>query len=148
MANGEHVRLMQEEQGVVRSAIYDAMARGDESARDEACKRYEAIVAELEDHLGPNAHCADVDCDLYGFYSDCYKDRNGFRPRGFVTRKEVLEWLDADRTVSFDDDDDPCVGMEDFTLVASVFPEPLPYEEFDNDRFYTKKRTDNLRSVK
>jgi len=127
------VQKLQDEQSAFRSAAYDALSRGDDAARDEANRMYDATVAALEVLLGAAAHCADVDCDLYGFYSDAYKDRNGFRPRGHVTRSEVKEWMEFHRDLPFDDDDDPSIGAEDFTLVARVFsdPEPLPYEEYD-----------------
>ena len=127
------VQKLQDEQSAFRSAAYDALSRGDDTARLQANIDYDLTVAKLVAILGHGAHCADVDCDLYGFYSDAYKDRNGFRPRGQVTRKEVLEWMDFYKDVPFDDDDDPSIGAEDFTLVARVFsdPEPLPYEEFE-----------------
>jgi hypothetical protein len=132
------VQKLQDEQSAFRSAAYDALSRGDDAARDEANRMYDATVEALTALLGSDAHCADVDCDLYGFYSDAYKDRNGFRPRGHVTRADVLLWMEVHRNLPFDDDDDPCVGAEDFSLQGMVFPEPLPYEQYDDDAFYFK----------
>lgn len=56
----------------------------------------DANVKALEALLGPDAACSQVDSNLWSLYSDLYKDRMGFRPRGPQTRKEVLDWLDAD----------------------------------------------------
>jgi hypothetical protein len=83
-----------------------------------------------------------VDIDLFGFYSDMYKDRYGFRPRGHVTRKQVQDWIDSMKDVPWNEDDyfedDYCVGSEDFTCVNElVSDDPLPYDQYD-DAFYLK----------
>lgn len=55
---------------------------------------YEASVSRLEDLLGVEAHCSQVDMDLWSLYSDMYKDTHGFRPRGMhVTRAAALKAL-------------------------------------------------------
>ena len=131
------VKGLQNTQAAVRTAAYDAMGRGDAEALAIANEMYDRTVEQLLEALGSDAHCAEVDCDLYGFYSDAYKDRNGFRPTGHVTRKDVQSWMEFYRDQPFDDDDDPCVGAEDFTLAMDLINEPLPYEQYD-DAFYFK----------
>lgn len=135
MDKSPQVLALQVVQSASRERAYAAMAAGDQLALEHANAQYDATVLDLVAELGPDAHCAEVDCDLFGFYSDCYKDRNGFRPRGHVTRKQVQEWMERDSSQPYDDEDDPSIGAEDFTLVARVFPDPLPlpYEQYDPD---------------
>lgn len=57
---------------------------------------YEETVAALQALLGAEAHCNLVDCDLWSAFSDFYKDKNGFRPRGIhFTRDAVHKRLTA-----------------------------------------------------
>ncbi len=42
-------------------------------------------------------HCNEVDPELFGIFSDCFKDDNGFRPRFHVTLAEVKEYLERRR---------------------------------------------------
>jgi subtilisin family serine protease len=137
MFKSDAVRKLQEAQVAARTRAYTALASDDDEARNQANIDYDETVEALLGLLGPDAHCADVDCDLYGFYSDAYKDRNGFRPSGHVTRADVQSWMEFHRDLPFDDDDDPCVGAEDFSLQGMVYDEPLPYERYD-DAFYFK----------
>lgn len=76
---------LQELQGEILAAVYSA----DPEDRAPLVAEYDQTVVELRRRLGANAHCAKVDCDLFGFYSDWYKDENGFRPRHHVTYDEV-----------------------------------------------------------
>lgn len=55
---------------------------------------YAEAVEDALTVLGENAHCNDTDPALYGTYSDCYKSDTGIRPRGYVTRKDVIEYLE------------------------------------------------------
>lgn len=97
----------QEAQRLAYDAMYDALhrvraenpelshkavyAHPDYQAKKHA---YEATVAALETLLGVEAHCSQVDMDLWSLYSDMYKDTNGFRPRGmYVTRAEAQKRL-------------------------------------------------------
>ena len=54
---------------------------------------YDALAEQLETSIGKGAPCWHTDQALWGEYSDFYKERNGFRPRGYVTRAEVKEWI-------------------------------------------------------
>lgn len=76
------------------SEIYASKA-DQEAALATANQAYEATVAELEALLGPNAHCAEVDMELFSSYSDCYKSENDFRPRGYITRAGAKDWFVA-----------------------------------------------------
>ncbi len=82
----------------IRSRIgYDAPF--EQAAQDSgyiaAKAAYEASVVELQALLGENAHCNEVDCDLWSSFSDCYKSEYNFRPRGqHWTRAQVLKWFD------------------------------------------------------
>lgn len=44
--------------------------------------------------LPTNEPCHIVNQTLWGTFSDCHKDLNGFRPRGTWTEAEVVQWLD------------------------------------------------------
>lgn len=50
---------------------------------------YATLVGIAKSVLGPEAHCNDVDPDLWQAFSDCYKSDNGFRPRSWMTAAEV-----------------------------------------------------------
>lgn len=65
-----------------------------EAALATANAAYDATVAELEALLGPDAHCSEVDSELFSSYSDCFKSENDFRPRGHTTRAEVKAWFE------------------------------------------------------
>jgi hypothetical protein len=54
---------------------------------------YATLVGIAKSVLGPEAHCNDVDPDLWSAYSDCYKDDAGFRPRGWTTAEEVERYF-------------------------------------------------------
>lgn len=41
-----------------------------------------------------NQECYKVNMDLWTIFSDVFKDHNGFRPKGFWTEEEVVQWLD------------------------------------------------------
>lgn len=60
---------------------------------------YNETVKTLIQLLGENAHCNEVDCDLWGYFSDYYKDVNGFRPRHYMTRKDVETWITEDHEI-------------------------------------------------
>lgn len=40
-------------------------------------------------------HCSISDPEQFGFFSDLWKDDTGCRPRFFVTKEYVYEWLKA-----------------------------------------------------
>ena len=64
----------------------------------EKTLEYELLVEQLEQLLGPDAHCCQVDCDLWSSFSDWYKSESGFRPRGMhFTRADVKKRLEAAR---------------------------------------------------
>ena len=93
-------KSLQFEQWQRREALYAARRAapvGQEYTAPSAQKAladYEATVVALGSLLGPDAPCSQVDCDLWGEFSDFYKDVIGFRPRGMpFTRQTVLEWI-------------------------------------------------------
>lgn len=84
----------------LREAYYEARraAPAGEAHQDPAVQQalsaYDASVDALEALMGPDAHCSQVDCELWGEFSDFYKDEVGFRPRGMhFTRQSVLAWI-------------------------------------------------------
>jgi hypothetical protein len=67
--------------------------------------QYEATVAALREMLGPDAHCGEVDSGLYCLYSDLYKDRCNFRPRGHITYQQVRDYVDSCKDSDIHEDD-------------------------------------------
>lgn len=55
---------------------------------------YEDFVTKLEEMLGKDAHCRQIDGDLWESFADCYKEDVGIRPRFHQTRAEVLQYFD------------------------------------------------------
>lgn len=106
------VKALQLQQYEAADAMYDTLGRLNQENREvpgwtyrsayehadykAAFARYEATVKALQDILGEDAHCAQVDSDLWSTYSDIFKDRNGFRPRMHNTVAQVKEWLSLD----------------------------------------------------
>lgn len=69
---------------------------------------YDASVATLIGILGPSAPCSAVDPLTFETFCDVFKDRNGFKPRGFSwSLGEVHAWLLAQRDLPFEEDDFP-----------------------------------------
>jgi len=69
-----------------------------EPAVVEAREAYDESVKVLVEMLGPDAQCGQVDTELIQSYSDAYKGTYNFRPRGYITRPEVLEWFERLKT--------------------------------------------------
>lgn len=103
----DQARELQSRQYDLLRAMYDAWndAYAAQSVKDYGAARqdpvyqqaraaYDASVSELTALLGEDAHCNNVDCDLFSLYSDLYKDDAGFRPRHHITRAQVQAWLD------------------------------------------------------
>lgn len=97
----DEARELQLAQANALDAVYDSMRSVDllnANAREAlkanpeyqaARARYEQTVQQLQALLGPDAHCNCVDCELWSFYSDCFKSDHGFRPREHMTRADV-----------------------------------------------------------
>lgn len=86
------VQTLQAKQIRAMTAMY-AATRG--SKREAVCKAiYDSTVRMLESIVGPDAHIGEVDQDLYGAFSDCYKGDEGFRPRFHISRKDVVAWFE------------------------------------------------------
>jgi hypothetical protein len=86
------VQTLQAKQIRAMTAMY-AANRG--SKREAVCKAiYESTVRMLESIVGPDAHIGEVDQDLYGAFSDCYKGEIGCRPRFHISRKDVVAWFE------------------------------------------------------
>lgn len=113
----DEARRLQHQQYGASDALYDALnaalARSDNpdrqaayaAAREDATFKarladYEATVSALQALLGPQAHCCEVDSDLWSTYSDCYKSEHGIRPRFHRTPQQVREYLDVPRQAS------------------------------------------------
>lgn len=98
-------RALQLAQYAAHDAMYDAWNEAHakanfnyEAANQDAAYRarvqdYEKTVADLEALLGPDAHCNEVDTDLWSSFSDCFKDEAGFRPRFHQTRLQVQQYF-------------------------------------------------------
>lgn len=87
---------LQAEQRAALDAMYDTLSDISDRQHPDcvaAVARYDASVAALESLLGVDAHCNQVDADLWGLYSDCFKSENGFRPRHHVTRAAAKDYL-------------------------------------------------------
>lgn len=67
-----------------------------EVERFDLNQEYDGIVALLVETFGVHASCTRIDPELWSLYSDLFKDRNGFRPRGGVTYSAVKAWMDDD----------------------------------------------------
>lgn len=65
--------------------------------REEIVAKLDANVEMLLNVFGENTHCNKIDFEMFGLFSDLYKDRVGFRPRneGWTYRR-VKDWLDTD----------------------------------------------------
>lgn len=102
-------KALQHAQWVVLERYYDAhgdarkrfpaMAHEDIGKVPEvvaAREAYDATVTNLAALLGADAHCNFVDSELWSFFSDFYKDTNGFRPRYHLNRTEVKAWIERE----------------------------------------------------
>jgi hypothetical protein len=89
-------REIQFRQWAKRDSMYELWGQNQEPAPAAVAAKveYDATVTELCELLGPNAHCAQVDSDLFSMFSDAHKDVYNFRPRHHVTLLEVRQWLD------------------------------------------------------
>lgn len=106
MPNGApECRALQDRQIACRDLFYAAFNHGEAASMKSEDKHtapnvvaareaYEATIVELEALLGPEAHCKDVDFDLWLEFSDLYKSELGVRPRFHKTRAQVQQWLD------------------------------------------------------
>lgn len=75
---------------------YDAVSK--HPLVTEKSQAYNQLVEELEQLLGAEAHCCQVDCDLWSLFSDWHKSESGFRPRGMhFTRADVKRRLESAR---------------------------------------------------
>jgi hypothetical protein len=52
-------------------------------------------VSFKRDNPPEEVHCSISDPEQFGFFSDLWKDDTGCRPRFFVTKEYVYEWLKA-----------------------------------------------------
>ena len=96
-------QALRQQQERAREAMYAALnsisavadsARYTHPTFVQARNVYEATVSELAQLLGPEAHCAIVDCDKWSLFSDMYKDDSGSRPHGHFTVAQVDWWLE------------------------------------------------------
>lgn len=61
---------------------------------------YATLVGIAKSVLGPEAHCNDVDPDLWQAFSDCYKADNGFRPRSWMTAAECEAYFAREKAIA------------------------------------------------
>jgi hypothetical protein len=68
---------------------------GGEKARPRVVRKLKAQILTL---VGADGPCYMLDPDLWSLYSDCHKDRYGFRPRGSLSvtwcEQELKDWAD------------------------------------------------------
>lgn len=88
----DEIEFLQMKQGELVPQIYTALGKG-QTDLDRLNGEYDATVQKLIEILGEDAHCSQVDCELWNQFSDLYKDDNGCRPRGEYTRDQVLDYL-------------------------------------------------------
>ena len=94
-------------QVAARKLVWDAIGTYgyDHSEVVNANAEYDTTVTALRELLGPDAHCGEVDSDLYSAYSDLYKDRYNSRPRGHVTYEDVKAFVDDCKDSDLNHDD-------------------------------------------
>ena len=97
----DEARLLQQKQCIAYDRMYGAMnfepkfVSSSYAPKTEIAKAaYEETVAALVALLGEDAHCSQVDTDMFSAYSDFYKSDAGFRPRHHVTRADVKNYFD------------------------------------------------------
>ena len=138
------IKQLQEKQIRAMTVMYRCAP---ESKRLEMVKTiYESTVRMLESALGPEAHIADTDQDLFSAFSDCYKGDNGFRPRFFITRTEVVAWFEerrkpeniarlqaqwAEEDAYYEELRAADLKKEQEDAAWAQLTAPLPYEEYD-----------------
>lgn len=97
----ETAKQLQFQQICIRSAYYSALSAHSHDANYDAPdvvdlrNLYDGYVVALREELGPDAHCAQVDSDLWSQFSDWMKDESGFRPRGHYTYQDVQNRLSS-----------------------------------------------------
>ena len=74
--------------------------------RDVINTEYDAIVERLVEALGEHTHCGKIDPDMFSLFSDSFKDRIGFRPRGMSSYAYVKGWLETDAALPLKVEDD------------------------------------------
>ena len=96
----DEARLLQQQQCIAYDRMYGAMnyeskpGTNDYGPKTEIAKAaYEETVSALVALLGEDAHCSEVDTDLFSAYSDFYKSDAGFRPRHHATRADVKNYF-------------------------------------------------------
>jgi len=90
MTQSDMVEYMQKLQMDLRTKLYaDQSPSSVKAVKDH----YDHTVQELVRLLGNNVPCWEVDCDLWSYFSDYYKDTNGFRPKERLTVEEVQTWI-------------------------------------------------------
>jgi hypothetical protein len=91
-ANEAEIEALKAEQTRIQRSS-DLYAIETPEVQQKALAAYEETVTKLSALLGPDAHCAQVDNDLFSAFSDLWKDDYGSRPRHHVTVADVKEWL-------------------------------------------------------
>lgn len=87
---------VQQAQRAASERISDLASYGaNEAQHEEALTAYVKTVEQLTALLGPEAHCASVDTDLWSEYSDLFKSIEECRPQHHVTRDQAKAWIAA-----------------------------------------------------
>lgn len=112
MPGPDIARELQVKQWTALNAYYEAYnaVTGGEATHEHptvtaALNAYNQTVEALVALLGPDAHCNQVDCSTWSLFSDCHKDRAGFRPRTYYSLAQVNELLERWKTEPLEDDD-------------------------------------------
>lgn len=98
MSENITVESLQKQQRELRDVVYQKWNEFNDKQHPEvveAIANYDATVTQFEKLLSSAAPCHIIDCDLWGAYSDFYKEVYGFRPRDARSRAEVQAWFKA-----------------------------------------------------
>lgn len=80
-------------QDMVLNFLYRSRAAKVAPLRWVATKAYQGTVQALLALMGEDAHCCEIDEDLWSLFSDAFKDEVGVRPRFHQTHAEVKRYF-------------------------------------------------------
>ena len=81
-------------QDMVSNFLYRSLAVKVAPVRWMATKAYQCTVQALLALMGEDAHCCEVDEDLWNVFSEVFKGDVGVRPRFHQTRADVKRYLE------------------------------------------------------
>jgi hypothetical protein len=90
-----YAEALKEQQEITYSAMADAGWKGKDYELARAA--YTDTVDALKIVLGPDAHCNEVDIDLYSEFVECFEERVGWKPRGFIDVAGAMDYINQPR---------------------------------------------------